>query len=307
MTEPHGTSDSKLGWTLVLLVSALLAWSAWQPKDRLTWWMEVAPVLIAAPMLWATRRRFPLTPLLYALIALHCSVLILGGAYSYARVPLGFWLQDLMHWAQSLRQDRPLHAGLRAGDGGARDPAARPPRQGRRMLLPGDLHRAGDQRQLRIDRMVAAALHRRQGATNSSAPRATSGIRNRTCSWALIGALAALAAARARARPPAGTALSALRLQSQAMSNVSMNAGLLVAMVCAPCALHAQQPQQTPSALRVDGVPPIAAATLERTAPYENTRSAELLDFAAKGASILIATRFGDVAQVHEVGGPGRD
>ena len=56
--------------------------------------MEVAPVLIAAPILIATYRRFPLTGLLYFLIVLHALVLILGGAYTYARVPLGFWLQD---------------------------------------------------------------------------------------------------------------------------------------------------------------------------------------------------------------------
>ena len=56
--------------------------------------MEVAPVLIAAPILAATYRHFPLTTLLYCLIAIHALVLILGGAYTYARVPLGFWLQD---------------------------------------------------------------------------------------------------------------------------------------------------------------------------------------------------------------------
>ena len=64
---------------------------------------------------------------------------------------------------------------------------------------------------------------------------------------------------------------------------------------------------QAPGNLKVDGVPAITPATLERTAPYENTRSAELLDFAPEGGSALIATRFGDVAQVHEVAGPGRD
>ena len=76
---------------------ALLLLSGLHPHDRATWWMEVAPVLIALPLLWATYRGFPLTPLLYALIFVHCCVLMLGGAYSYARVPLGFWLQDLMH------------------------------------------------------------------------------------------------------------------------------------------------------------------------------------------------------------------
>ncbi|MDM0104324.1 DUF2238 domain-containing protein [Variovorax sp. J22R24] len=75
---------------------ALLALSALHPYDRATWWMEVAPVLIALPLMWATGRQYPLTPLLYALIFLHCCVLMLGGAYTYARVPLGFWLQDLM-------------------------------------------------------------------------------------------------------------------------------------------------------------------------------------------------------------------
>ena len=58
--------------------------------------MEVAPVLIAAPILVATYRRFPLTTLLYLLIGVHALVLIYGGAYTYARVPLGFWLQDLL-------------------------------------------------------------------------------------------------------------------------------------------------------------------------------------------------------------------
>jgi len=76
---------------------ALMVISGLRPYDRATWWMEVLPVLIALPLLWATYRRFPLTPMLYALIFVHCCVLILGGAYSYARVPLGFWLQDLMH------------------------------------------------------------------------------------------------------------------------------------------------------------------------------------------------------------------
>ena len=80
---------------LFVVLAALVA-SGIKPYDRATWWMEVAPVLIAAPVLLATHRRFPLTPLLYALIAIHCLVLIYGGAYTYARVPLGFWLQDLV-------------------------------------------------------------------------------------------------------------------------------------------------------------------------------------------------------------------
>lgn len=73
---------------------AALAVSGIAPYDRATWWMEVAPVLVAAPILVATHRRFPLTTVLYVLIGIHALVLIMGGAYTYARVPLGFWLQD---------------------------------------------------------------------------------------------------------------------------------------------------------------------------------------------------------------------
>lgn len=76
-----------------LVVGALLA-SGIAPYERLTWLMEVAPVLIALPLLFATRRSYPLTTLLYLLITVHAFVLIAGGAYTYARVPLGFWLQD---------------------------------------------------------------------------------------------------------------------------------------------------------------------------------------------------------------------
>jgi len=81
---------------LALLVLAALAVSGRAPYDRGTWWLEVAPVLLALPLLAATWRRHPLTDLLYLLIAAHALVLILGGAYTYARVPLGFWLQDAL-------------------------------------------------------------------------------------------------------------------------------------------------------------------------------------------------------------------
>jgi len=95
------SESSGLGWTLALLVSVLLAWSAWGPHDRMTWWMEVAPVLIAAPILWRTRRSFPLTPLLAVLVAVHASILIVGGHYTYAEVPAGFWVRDALGWARN--------------------------------------------------------------------------------------------------------------------------------------------------------------------------------------------------------------
>jgi putative membrane protein len=78
-------------------VASALAASGFRPYDRATWLLEVAPVLLAAPVILLTGRRFPLSTLLYLAIALHALVLILGGAYTYARVPLGFWLQDWLH------------------------------------------------------------------------------------------------------------------------------------------------------------------------------------------------------------------
>ena len=80
-------------WTGIFLL--VLAWSAWQPHDYLTWWLEVLPALLAVVILAATRKRFPLTPLAYWLILLHCFVLMVGGHYTYAEVPLGDWLMEM--------------------------------------------------------------------------------------------------------------------------------------------------------------------------------------------------------------------
>jgi putative membrane protein len=88
------TSNHRLLTIGSLLVLLALAVSAVQPFDRLTWLMETLPVMLVLPLMWATHRRFPLTPLLTVLIFVHCLVLILGGAYTYARVPLGFSLQE---------------------------------------------------------------------------------------------------------------------------------------------------------------------------------------------------------------------
>ena len=80
---------------------ATLVWSGWAPYDRATWWMEVAPALIALPILWSTRRIFPLTNIALVLIALHGLVLIVGGAYTYARVPIGFEVQEWLGLARN--------------------------------------------------------------------------------------------------------------------------------------------------------------------------------------------------------------
>jgi putative membrane protein len=92
----NNTTSTDLRWlaTGALALLAALLVSGWQPYDRVTWLMEVAPVLIVLPLLAVTRRSHPLTPLLYALIFAHSLILMLGGAYTYARVPLGFWIQD---------------------------------------------------------------------------------------------------------------------------------------------------------------------------------------------------------------------
>jgi putative membrane protein len=94
-------TEDRLPAFLLALVLAALAVSAVGPRDRLTWWMEVAPVLLAVPVLVATRRRFPLTPVVYVLVAIHAAVLCLGGHYTYAEVPLGFWAKDLLGLARN--------------------------------------------------------------------------------------------------------------------------------------------------------------------------------------------------------------
>jgi putative membrane protein len=79
---------------LLAAVLAVLALSAINPTDRYTWWLEVAPVLIVISLLLWTCRTFPLTSLLYRLIFLHAVILIVGGYYTYAEVPAGFWVRD---------------------------------------------------------------------------------------------------------------------------------------------------------------------------------------------------------------------
>jgi len=84
---------------LVVALAVLLAGlalSGLRPYDRATWLMEVLPIFIAIPVLWATYNKFPLTTVLYVCIFLHALVLMLGGAYTYARVPLGFQIADAL-------------------------------------------------------------------------------------------------------------------------------------------------------------------------------------------------------------------
>jgi len=86
---------------LLALCAVALAASAVGAYDRTTWLLEVFPILLAVPVLIATRRRFPLTPLAYRLLFLHALILMLGGHYTYARVPAGFWAQRLLGLARN--------------------------------------------------------------------------------------------------------------------------------------------------------------------------------------------------------------
>ena len=80
---------------LLFLALVALGISAIGPNDRLTWFLEVGPVLAGAPVLVFTYHRFPLTHLLYTFLFLHSVILVVGGHYTYAEVPAGFWVQDL--------------------------------------------------------------------------------------------------------------------------------------------------------------------------------------------------------------------
>ena len=87
---------------LLLVVLAVWVWSGIDLVDtRLTWVLETAPVMVVLPILLLTARRFPLTNFVYGWIALHAMVLMVGGHYSYAKVPLGFWMEDWFGWTRN--------------------------------------------------------------------------------------------------------------------------------------------------------------------------------------------------------------
>jgi putative membrane protein len=92
-------SWSRIVWGGIFV--GVLVWSACAPKDRATWWLEVSPALIGVAILVATQRRFPLTPLVYWAILLHAVVLMVGGHYTYAEVPLFDTLGELFGWQRN--------------------------------------------------------------------------------------------------------------------------------------------------------------------------------------------------------------
>ncbi len=79
---------------LLVLLAGVTVWSWVEPFDRMTWWLESLPVFIGLPILWLSRKTFPLTRLVYYFLFAHAALLLVGAHYTYARVPLGFWLQE---------------------------------------------------------------------------------------------------------------------------------------------------------------------------------------------------------------------
>ena len=97
------TAESRKNVHLALLVSflAILIWSVIGPKDRFTWLLESFPAMVGAVILLATYRRFELTTLLYVLIWAHAIILVVGGHYTYAEVPLFNWIRDAFHLSRN--------------------------------------------------------------------------------------------------------------------------------------------------------------------------------------------------------------
>ncbi len=97
--KPKGTEQFHL--VLLVLWAATLALSAYRAFDPFTWLLEVFPAIIGVAILLITYRRFPLTTLLYSLIFVHSLILMAGGHYTYARVPLGFWMERTFHFTRN--------------------------------------------------------------------------------------------------------------------------------------------------------------------------------------------------------------
>ena len=89
----------KLAWLAAYFAG--LVWSAVNPHDYFTWFLEASPALIALPILAATRKRFPLTPVAYTLILIHCLILFLGAHYTYAQVETFKWIRDFFGWQRN--------------------------------------------------------------------------------------------------------------------------------------------------------------------------------------------------------------
>ena len=81
-------------WVWLSGFSIVLVWSGIEPHDQFTWFLEVLPAIVGLGVMAVTFKRFPLTPMLYGFILIHCWILMVGGQYSYAEVPLFDWIRD---------------------------------------------------------------------------------------------------------------------------------------------------------------------------------------------------------------------
>ena len=97
--QRHWNDPATLAWAAVF--GGVLLWSADEPRDRLTWLLEVAPALLGALVLVLSYRRFPLTPLVYGLILVHCVILMIGGHFTYAEVPAFHALSEWLGWQRN--------------------------------------------------------------------------------------------------------------------------------------------------------------------------------------------------------------
>ena len=88
-------------WVWVIIFLAVLVWSAIKPHDTFTWFLEVVPALLGFVILAISRKSFPLTPLLYVLILIHCIILMVGGHYTYAEVPLFDWIKEALNQSRN--------------------------------------------------------------------------------------------------------------------------------------------------------------------------------------------------------------
>jgi putative membrane protein len=102
MVDNPNVHSSRYPVILLAIMLIFWTWSGISPHDtRLTWFLETLPFLIVLPILLFTYKRFPLTDLTYTLIAIHSMILMLGGHYSYSKVPLGFWMQNWFGWTRN--------------------------------------------------------------------------------------------------------------------------------------------------------------------------------------------------------------
>jgi putative membrane protein len=86
--------NQSLQYMWIAIFLAVFVWSAVNPHDYPTWFLEVLPAMLGAAILWYTRDTYPLTQLTYVLILIHCVILMVGGHYTYAEVPLFEWIRD---------------------------------------------------------------------------------------------------------------------------------------------------------------------------------------------------------------------